>query len=63
MIISGTGDKWVIGDPEVWNTKFMDLPKQKKLEQYHESLRLLENLIFCIDIPTIGAINGLGNAL
>lgn len=60
MIISGTGDKWVIGNPDVWNTKFMDWPKQKKLEQYHESLRLLENLIFCIDIPTIGAINGPG---
>jgi len=38
----------------------MDWPKQKKLEQYHESLRLLENMIFCIDIPTIGAINGPG---
>jgi enoyl-CoA hydratase/carnithine racemase len=27
---------------------------------YHDALRLLENLIFCIDIPTIGAINGPG---
>jgi enoyl-CoA hydratase/carnithine racemase len=60
MIITGTDDKWVVGNPEVWKTKFMDWPKQKKLEQYHESLRLLENLIFCIDIPTIGAINGPG---
>ena len=60
MIISGTGDKWVVGNPDVWTTKFMDWPKQKKLEQYHESLRLLENMIFCIDIPTIGAVNGPG---
>ena len=60
LIITGTGDKWVVGDPSVWNVKFMDWPKQKKLEQYHESLRLLENLIFCIDIPTIGAVNGPG---
>lgn len=60
LIITGTGDRWMIGNPDVWNVKFMDWPKQKKLEQYHEALRLLENLIFSIDIPTIGAINGPG---
>jgi len=28
---------------------------------YRESLRMIENMIFCIDIPTIGVINGVGS--
>ncbi|MBE6090988.1 MAG: enoyl-CoA hydratase/isomerase family protein [Clostridium beijerinckii] len=61
MILTGTGDLWQIGNPEVWKTKFMDWPRNRKLEMYHESLRMIENMIYCIDIPTIGAINGTGS--
>lgn len=61
MILTGTGDLWQLGNPEVWTTKFMDWPNRRKLELYHESLRMIENMIHCIDIPTIGVINGTGS--
>jgi enoyl-CoA hydratase/carnithine racemase len=61
MIITGTGDMWQVGNIEIWKTKFLDWPQDRKLKMYHESLRMLENIIFCIDIPTIGAINGTGS--
>jgi enoyl-CoA hydratase/carnithine racemase len=60
LILTGTGDRWQTGNPEVWKTKFRDWTVDSKLKMYHESMRLLENLIFCIDIPTIAAINGPG---
>lgn len=60
MILTGTGDRWQTGNPDVWNTKFRDWTMDDKLRMYHESMRLLESLIFCIDIPTIAAINGPG---
>ncbi|KHL97246.1 crotonase [Paenibacillus sp. IHB B 3415] len=61
MILTGTGDLWQIGNPEVWTTKFMDWPNRRKLEMYHESLKMIENMIHCLDIPTIGVINGTGS--
>ncbi len=61
MILTGTGELWQIGNPEVWKTKFMDWPNSRKLEMYHESLRMIENMISCIDMPTIGVINGTGS--
>lgn len=60
LIITGTGDRWQTANPDVWKTKFRDWTADDKLKMYHESMRLLENLIFCIDIPTIAAINGPG---
>lgn len=60
LIITGTGDRWQNGNPDLWKTKYRDWTMDDKLKMYHESMRLLENLIFCIDIPTIGAINGPG---
>lgn len=61
MILTGTGDMWQTADPTIWNVKFMDWPKERKLAMYHETVRMIENLIYCIDIPTIGAINGNGS--
>lgn len=61
MILTGTGDKWQVANPEIWKTKFMEWPKNRKLEMYQESLRMIENMIFCMDIPTIGVINGTGS--
>ena len=60
MILTGTGDRWLDANPEVWKKLFREWTQDDKLKMYHESLRLLENLIFCIDIPTIAAINGPG---
>jgi enoyl-CoA hydratase/carnithine racemase len=60
MILTGTGDRWLDANPEVWKKLFREWTQDDKLKMYHESLRLLENLIFCVDIPTIAAINGPG---
>ena len=60
MILTGSGDRWLDGNPEVWKKLFKDWTEDDKLKMYHESFRLLENLIFCLDIPTIAAINGPG---
>jgi len=60
MILTGTGDRWLDANPEVWKKLFREWTPDDKLKMYHESLRLLENLIFSIDIPTIAAINGPG---
>lgn len=60
LIITGTGDKWQVGNPEVWKTAFRDWSKDSQIKMYHEAFRLIENLVFAIDIPTIGAINGPG---
>ncbi|MFM9327953.1 enoyl-CoA hydratase/isomerase family protein [Paenibacillus mesotrionivorans] len=61
MILTGTGELWQIGNPEVWTTKFIDWPNSRKVEMYHESLRMVENMIHCFDIPTIGVFNGTGS--
>jgi enoyl-CoA hydratase/carnithine racemase len=61
MILTGTGELWQLGNPEVWTTKFMDWPNSRKVEMYHESLRMIENMVHCLDIPTIGVINGTGS--
>lgn len=60
MILTGTGERWQTGNPEVWQKKFRDWGADSQLKMYHDAQRLLENLIFCIDIPTIGIINGPG---
>lgn len=60
LILTGSGDRWLDGNPEVWKKLFREWTPDDKLKMYHESLRLLENLIFSIDIPTIAAINGPG---
>ena len=60
LIITGTGDRWQTGNPDVWKAPFREWTNDSKLKMYHDAFSLLENLIFCIDIPTIGAINGPG---
>lgn len=60
LIITGTGDRWQVGNPEVWKAKYRDWTPDSQIKMYHEAFRLIENLIFSIDIPTIGAINGPG---
>ena len=60
MILTGTGDRWLQGNGEVWKTAFRDWSRESQIKMYHDSFRLLENLVFSIDIPTIGALNGPG---
>lgn len=60
MILTGTGERWQTGNPEVWKKKYRDWGADSQLKMNHDAQRLIENLIFCIDIPTIGVINGPG---
>jgi enoyl-CoA hydratase/carnithine racemase len=64
IIITGTGDSW-LGDAEAssfaqpvrdWHSDLVD-------EQYNDGIKLLERLVFDIDVPTIAAINGPGPRL
>lgn len=60
LILTGTGDRWHTGNPEVWKERFRDWTPDSQIKMYHDSYRLIENLVFAIDIPTIGIINGPG---
>jgi enoyl-CoA hydratase/carnithine racemase len=61
LIITGTGDWWHTGNPDdVWRAPFKDWTKDSQIKMYDDAVKLLENLIFCVEIPTIGAINGPG---
>jgi len=60
IIITGTGDKWLVGDPSVWKTPFPRWPPDAKLKMRLEAQKLVENLVFGIDVPIIAAINGPG---
>ncbi len=71
LIITGTGDKWYTipysNDPEKrkaqgnWdNLPFREWSTDSMMRQYKGSYKLLENLIFQLDIPTIAVVNGPG---
>ena len=60
LIITGTGDPWQTGNPDVWKTAFREWSPDSQLNMYHDAFRLLENLVFCVDIPTIGVITDQG---
>ena len=64
VIITGTGDPWLAGaDPRSfaepvpqWDSDLID-------EQYNDGVKVLERLVFDIDVPTIAVINGPGPRL
>jgi enoyl-CoA hydratase/carnithine racemase len=64
IIITGTGDSWLAGAEAAsfaqpvsgWHSDLVD-------EQYNDGIKLLERLVFDIDVPTIAAINGPGPRL
>lgn len=62
LIFSGTGDKWIAGfDKELAEVPLGDLPEDTYFDHlYSDQMKVLESLIFNIDIPTIGCINGPG---
>lgn len=71
LIITGTGDYWytIPYSKDAAKRKaegnWQDLPFREwspdaQLRQYKGSYKLLENLVFQVDIPTIAAINGPG---
>lgn len=61
VILTGTGDWWHTGDPEeLWQAPFRDWSPDSQLKMYDDMTRLIENLTFGVDVPTIAAINGPG---
>lgn len=60
LIITGTGDRWHTGSADLWNAPFKEWSTDSQIKMYYDMIKLLESLIFCVDIPTIGAINGPG---
>lgn len=61
MIFGGTGDAWIGGfDVEAFAKPFHEWSSEDAYEHYYDGIKLLENLVFAIDIPTIGVINGNG---
>jgi enoyl-CoA hydratase/carnithine racemase len=61
LIITGTGDAWIAGiDPSVVDIPLHAMPADSVYEQFYDAHKLIENLIFAVDIPTIAAVNGPG---
>lgn len=61
LIITGTGDQWLTADlSNVWSTPFKEWTDDSKCKMFDDMIKLIENFIFCIDIPTIAAVNGPG---
>ena len=59
IILTGTGDRWHSGNPEGY-VPFREWTSDSQVKMYYDMIKLLESMIFNIDVPTIGAINGPG---
>ena len=60
IIFTMLGDNWMIeSDPDGWET-YSELPTQRFQHQYFDDTNLFKNMVFDIDVPTIGAIPGPG---
>ncbi len=60
IIFTHLGDNWMIeSDPNGWET-YSELPTQRFEHQYFDDTNLFKNMVFDIDVPTIGAIPGSG---
>ncbi|MBQ7508864.1 MAG: enoyl-CoA hydratase/isomerase family protein [Spirochaetales bacterium] len=60
IIFTHIGDWWMTqSDKNGWNT-YSELPTQRFQHQYFDDTNLIKNMIFDLDVPTIGAIPGPG---
>jgi enoyl-CoA hydratase/carnithine racemase len=60
IIFTHLGDSWMIeSDPEGWET-YSQLPTQRFQHQYFDDTNLIKNMVFDLDVPTIGAVPGPG---
>lgn len=60
IIFTHIGDNWMIeSDANGWDT-YSKLPKERFQHQYFDDTNLIKNMIFDLDVPTIGAIPGPG---
>ena len=60
IIYTHIGDNWMIeSDANGWET-YSELPRQRFEHQYFDDTNLIKNMIFDLDVPTIGAMPGPG---
>ena len=60
IIFTHIGDNWMIeSDPNGWET-YSELPTQRFQHQYFDDTNLIKNMVFDLDVPTIGAVPGPG---
>lgn len=60
IIFTHIGDTWMIeSDPDGWET-YSELPTQRFQHQYFDDTNLIKNMVFDLDVPTIGAVPGPG---
>ena len=60
IIFTHLGDSWMIeSDPEGWET-YSQLPTERFQHQYFDDTNLIKNMVFDLDVPTIGAVPGPG---
>jgi enoyl-CoA hydratase/carnithine racemase len=61
LILTGTGGAWLAGvDPASFDRPFHEWPADVAYELHRDGMKLLENLVHGLDIPTIGVVNGPG---
>ena len=60
IIFTHIGHSWMTeSDPNGWET-YSELPTQRFQHQYFDDTNLIKNMVFDLDVPTIGAIPGSG---
>jgi len=60
IIFNHIGDTWMIeSDPNGWET-YSELPKERFQHQYFDDTNLIKNMVFDLDVPTIGVMTGPG---
>ena len=60
IIFTHIGDNWMTeSDPNGWET-YSELPTQRFQHQYFDDTNLIKNMVFDLDVPTIGAVPGPG---
>ena len=60
VIYTHIGHSWMTeSDPNGWET-YSELPKERFQHQYFDDTNLIKNMVFDLDVPTIGAIPGPG---
>ena len=60
IIFTHLGDNWMIeSNANGWET-YSELPTQRFQHQYFDDTNLIKNMVFDLDVPTIGALPGPG---
>lgn len=60
MILTSTGEIWTAPDAHHFERKPTDWSAPEKVRLFIDAVKIVENMVSAIEIPTIGAINGSG---